>query len=1102
MHLTQASTKVISTGPSSLSQTRADTNTSTPKKWTVMVYMAGDNSLEYFGVEDMNELELAGSSDEVNILVQFDRHPNGNINNGYTDSNGDWSDTRRFYIEHDKDSKEFYNYTQDENMWILGELNMASELTFKNFLHWSLGNYSAEHYLLVMWDHGEGIFSNGRGGSAASTDQGSTTTKTKTKTNTRGICNDESDGGWLDLWEMQRAFEEIKTTYNSKIDIISFDICWIGTLEAAYEFIPYADYFTGSPEEEPNPGWDYYGPIGYLVSNPTISAAELAIMISDEFKEQYKAETSRESKYITYASVDLNRFDKYLIPLINNFADVLSSNIVDNYSVISKARTNSMAPERRKYMRDLFHFADLIAFDTNASPAMRSAANAINVEYNQTIIRFVHGSGQPDARGPTIYFPDNSYNQQYISKLSFSAEHWDDFLELFLTPIQIRHTPLNDSEDTTGVFEIKASIESFDLDENNIYLFFLEDKSGMKIPVQMSKTGNDLEYSGKIRIDNYDTIVHYYIRTQEQNFDGTYICSPQDVDEGDIDTWYSFNMANDTVPPVIVHDQNNDVAGTFGEPYNFYVNITDNLGLAPETLYLHYNINNTEWFTDIMLQPTTATNPDRYNCTIPNQSFKTIIYYYFSATDLALSPNSIRKPLEGTYIYDVSRIKPTASFEAKTIQGKSDTYTYTYEIIYFNSTSEPTALIDSYTWDFGDGSPFATERNVTHQFTEPGTYTVKLKVVDVTGQWSETSVKFEITNSPPVAKLKTNPILVNSEARTVDLFNYIEGTVYEDDVIELDCTETIDKDGFVMDWIWTFGDGNEYTEVWLDYNLDGQFDASEDKIIVKTMMSPSEQEARLNTSKTGLIKYNYAFAGEYVITFTVKDNSEIGSDTLEIKVNVKNRMPSPEPGVVHIHEDGLTVTFAANLTEDGLIDSASDIATLNYTWDFGDGSKSHMPGPNHTFAKNGKYEIILKVRDDDNEIGTARFELDLNPKRSQDDLLQVWGLAAGGVFALMILIVVFLLFKKYQAKPEPKPKPEHELMSTSPGYTNADSGKLEAPESRHSDPLIPISNTNKDVVVHDRSQVHEIGQAPPPPGQNTQNKNMRVKDLLTNIKNK
>ena len=42
-------------------------------KWTVMVYMAGDNNLDGAVLRDIAEMAKVGSTRDVNVLVQLDR---------------------------------------------------------------------------------------------------------------------------------------------------------------------------------------------------------------------------------------------------------------------------------------------------------------------------------------------------------------------------------------------------------------------------------------------------------------------------------------------------------------------------------------------------------------------------------------------------------------------------------------------------------------------------------------------------------------------------------------------------------------------------------------------------------------------------------------------------------------------------------------------------------------------------------------------------------------------------------------------------------------------------------------------------------------------
>ncbi|MCK5305240.1 MAG: hypothetical protein KAJ72_08315, partial [Candidatus Heimdallarchaeota archaeon] len=42
----------------------------TNKEWTVLIYMCGDNNLEAFAMDDLNELEAAGGTTaDVNVVV-------------------------------------------------------------------------------------------------------------------------------------------------------------------------------------------------------------------------------------------------------------------------------------------------------------------------------------------------------------------------------------------------------------------------------------------------------------------------------------------------------------------------------------------------------------------------------------------------------------------------------------------------------------------------------------------------------------------------------------------------------------------------------------------------------------------------------------------------------------------------------------------------------------------------------------------------------------------------------------------------------------------------------------------------------------------------
>ena len=114
-------------------------------KWTVMVYMSGDNNLEDYIVKDL-ELELAalGSTPNVQVTALADRGP------GYDKSRGDWQTTKLYHPTQGM----IADAASAVADW--GERNMGDPQTLRDFVTWSKTNYPADHYALYFWGHGWG----------------------------------------------------------------------------------------------------------------------------------------------------------------------------------------------------------------------------------------------------------------------------------------------------------------------------------------------------------------------------------------------------------------------------------------------------------------------------------------------------------------------------------------------------------------------------------------------------------------------------------------------------------------------------------------------------------------------------------------------------------------------------------------------------------------------------------------------------------------------------------------------------------------------------------------------------------------------------------
>jgi hypothetical protein len=66
-------------------------------EWTILIFVNADNNLEPDGVMNYRQLAKVGSSDRVNVIVQFDRI-NKYYNGPGDHTNPDWAQTLRFKV--------------------------------------------------------------------------------------------------------------------------------------------------------------------------------------------------------------------------------------------------------------------------------------------------------------------------------------------------------------------------------------------------------------------------------------------------------------------------------------------------------------------------------------------------------------------------------------------------------------------------------------------------------------------------------------------------------------------------------------------------------------------------------------------------------------------------------------------------------------------------------------------------------------------------------------------------------------------------------------------------------------------------------------------
>ncbi|MFH1090203.1 MAG: clostripain-related cysteine peptidase, partial [Pseudomonadota bacterium] len=199
---------------------------STTKKWTYLVYMGADNNLALAGLVDLAEMELVGTNADVNIVVQAEFSTTyANLSGlGYT-YNGD---TLRFLVQRDGDPGRL----NLEAGISIGNVDMGHPDTLRDFIIWAVTNYPADHYALVVWDHGAGWKTNYLG----------------LRGLLKGAVQDATSGSFMSLPDLALAADQAQAETGRKLDLINFDACLMAMYEVAYEFKGRCDYLVFSEE--------------------------------------------------------------------------------------------------------------------------------------------------------------------------------------------------------------------------------------------------------------------------------------------------------------------------------------------------------------------------------------------------------------------------------------------------------------------------------------------------------------------------------------------------------------------------------------------------------------------------------------------------------------------------------------------------------------------------------------------------------------------------------------------------------------------------------------------------------------------------------------
>jgi hypothetical protein len=372
--------------------------------WTILVYANADNNLELAALQDINEMEAAGDSQRVQVVVQVDRAW------GESYADGDWVETRRYRIVGDADP----DVIQSDVVAELGEQNMGDPAVLADFVRWGIETYPANRYALILWNHGAGWQGIAFDGDTA-------------------VADYPEDH--LSLADLDGALAQgLRGTGVARLDVVGFDACLMGQLDVLETIRPYAAIAVGSEELTPGAGWNYTSLLRQLYARPTADGPTLATSMVNEFVAHYTQ--VEPDDFVTMTAVDLDQLPAVTYA-VERLAAVLATDPAAVSGSIGDARSGAESfarvyPEdvERYAAIDLHHFTAILGQRTGDT-AVIEAAELVQTAVADAVIANGHGAGYKNSQGIAVYFPRHAgfYDPAYQQETHLPT--WNQFLQAY-----------------------------------------------------------------------------------------------------------------------------------------------------------------------------------------------------------------------------------------------------------------------------------------------------------------------------------------------------------------------------------------------------------------------------------------------------------------------------------------------------------------------------------------------------------------------------------------------------------------------------------------------------------------------------------------------
>lgn len=428
-------------------------------RWTLMLYCDCDNDLEEATLRNLQEISKVGSSPDVAMVALVDRSQRKRSKTpsqeeGYSNAPlqnlAPWSDAKLLKIEH----------LQFEELDDWGEVNMADGKVMSRFLQESQKRYPADHYALVVLDHGDAW---------------------------AGVCVDDTAPEADDMIrpaELAQAFADAGFSKKKQIDLVVFDACLMANLEMLSAIREQVRLVVASEEIIPDTGLRYSNTLAGLKAGIWKKSDEALRLSKDLVQRNHPALNLDLTHLAVLRLKALGSLKKLVEELAGKLLEKLKTDPKDTWIKLAECRSKSQQFGRSDQplvpnaeVRDVVDLSQHIAarFPDLGTLCWRIAAAGAQLRVLQ-----VRDKSLPRAQGLTLFFPPQTESAQELASTDYfklapaGLKNWSELIRAY--------TQIERNDETRPVLDkVKSSASEWQEGD------FVEIQSRLSRPQDLTK---------------------------------------------------------------------------------------------------------------------------------------------------------------------------------------------------------------------------------------------------------------------------------------------------------------------------------------------------------------------------------------------------------------------------------------------------------------------------------------------------------------------------------------------------------------------------------------------------------------------------------------